>query len=59
MLHVWFMVYYISVKIPESFREEVQRLNEKYNLGYASLAEFVKEAMRKRFEEIRSSYKES
>jgi len=30
-------------------------MNEKYDLGYASLAEFVKDSLRKRFEEIRST----
>jgi len=31
-------------------------MNEKYDLGYASLAEFVKDALRRRFEEIISTY---
>jgi len=30
-------------------------MNEKYDLGYASLAEFVKDSLRKMFEEIRST----
>ena len=30
-------------------------MNEKYDLGYASLTEFVKDSLRKRFEEIRST----
>ena len=52
------MVEYASVKIPTSFRNRFDTMNEKYDLGYASLAEFVKEAMRKRFEEIEASYRE-
>ncbi len=50
------MVEYINVKLPIIFRSRFETVNEKYNLGYASLAEFVKEAMRKRFEEIEASY---
>ena len=52
------MVEYATVKIPTSFRDRFVTMNEKYDLGYASLAEFVKEAMRKRFEEIEASYRE-
>ena len=52
------MVEYINVKLPSMFRDRFGAMNEKYDLGYASLAEFVKEAMRKRFEEIEASYRE-
>ena len=52
------MVEYATVKIPTSFRDRFGAMNERYDLGYASLAEFVKEAMRKRFEEIEASYRE-
>jgi len=56
---VYVMTEYASVKIPTSFRDRFGAMNEKYNLGYASLAEFIKDSMRRRFEEIRSSHEES
>ena len=56
MPHTCPMVEYSSVKIPVSFKERFERMNEEYDLGYASLAEFVKESMRKRFEEIRATH---
>jgi len=52
------MVEYATVKIPTSFRDRFGVINDKHDLGYASLAEFVKEAMRKRFEEIEAAYRE-
>ena len=52
------MVEYASVKIPTSFRDRFETVNKEYDLGYSSLAEFVKEAMRRRFEEIEKTYKE-
>lgn len=46
------MVEYVNVKIPVSFRDRYEELNEKHNLGYGSFAEIVKDALRRRYEEI-------
>ena len=50
------MVEYATVKIPIEFRDRFEELNERYHLGYASFAEIIKEGLRKRFEEIESTY---
>jgi len=47
---------YVTVRVPSSLRDLYERLNENYGLGYTSFAEFVKEAMRKRFEDIENTY---
>ncbi len=52
------MVDYATLKIPSEFRDEFERLNERHKKGYSSFAEFTKEALRKRFEEIRQVYSE-
>ncbi len=41
-----------------SFGNRFGAMNEKYDRGYAALTEFIKEAKRKRFEEIEASYRE-
>ena len=47
---------YVTVRIPSSLRELFEQTNENLKLGYTSFAEFVKEAIRKRLEEIHNSY---
>ena len=49
---------YDNLKIPVQFRERFEKLNKLYARGYSSYPEFAKDAMRRRFEEIRSSYEE-
>lgn len=53
------MTDYATIKVPESFRDRFEELNKQFDLGYASLAEFTKEAMRQRFEEIIRTYQDS
>ena len=50
------MTEYSIVKIPTDFKERFEGLNNAHRLGYSSYAEFVKDAMRRRFEEIEASY---
>ncbi len=50
------MVEYVNIKLPASFKERFERLNEEYDLGYASFPELIKEAVRERFEEIEAHY---
>jgi len=47
---------YRGVNLPEEMVEEIERLiKRRKDLGYQSIAEFVKEAVRKRLEEIKKS----
>ena len=47
--------HYRGLTIPESLIEKVESLiEEKKELGYVSVSEFVKEAIRRRIEEIES-----
>jgi len=50
------MTKYSIVKIPTEFKEHFEQLNNAHKRGYSSYAEFVKDSLRRRFEEIRSSY---
>jgi len=43
---------YVNVKLPDSFRDQFEDLNKKHSLGYSSFAEFIKDALRRRFEDI-------
>ena len=45
---------FISVSIPESLVQEIDKILEKEKLGYESRPEFIKEAVRKRLEELRA-----
>ena len=45
---------FISVSIPESLIVEIDKILEKEKLGYESRPEFIKEAVRKRLEELRA-----
>ena len=50
---------YITVRVPESMRKLFQKIDKEYGLGYTSFAEFVKEAIRLRAEELIDIYQES
>ena len=50
---------YVTVRVPESMRELYRKIDKEYGLGYTSFAEFVKEAIRLRAEEIIDIYQES
>jgi len=48
--------HYRGLTIPESLVEKIETLiKERKDLGYVSVSEFVKEALRRRIEEIESS----
>ena len=51
--------HYRGLTIPESLIEKVEALiEERKELGYVSVSEFVKEAIRRRIEEIESNKSE-
>ena len=52
------MVSYSVVKVPEDLKQRFERLNKERHLGYTTFTEFVKDALRRRFEEIISTYDE-
>jgi hypothetical protein len=52
MLHTLSMTEYVNVKLPDIFRKQFENLNKEYDLGYSSFAEFIKDSLRRRFEEI-------
>ena len=43
-------------RVPESLRTLFEKTNKELELGYTSFAEFVKESIRRRVEEIRLAY---
>jgi len=45
------------VRIPEDLKTKWERKNQEYGLGYSSFPEFIKDCMRRRFEEIEGSQK--
>jgi metal-responsive CopG/Arc/MetJ family transcriptional regulator len=45
---------FISVSIPETLIQEIDKILAKEKLGYESRPEFIKEAVRKRLEELRA-----
>ena len=47
---------YVTVRVPESLRTLFAKTNKELELGYTSFAEFVKESIRRRVEEIRLAY---
>ena len=53
MADVW-----VCFRVPESLRVLFEKMDKELGLGYTSFAEFVKEAIRRRFEEIETSYRE-
>lgn len=50
------MVSYSVVKVPEDLKRRFERLNKERHLGYTTFTEFVKDALRRRFEEVISAY---
>jgi metal-responsive CopG/Arc/MetJ family transcriptional regulator len=40
------MMKYVTVKLPKTLAEQIDKILEKQNLGYTSRAELVKEAVR-------------
>lgn len=55
------MTGYSNISIPEGLRDEIEKLihdleKKGTDLGYKTVAEFVKEAIRKRIEEMRRIY---
>ena len=52
--------HYRGLTVPESLIEKVESLiEERKELGYVSVSEFVKEAIRRRIEEIESARNEN
>ncbi|MFX1369704.1 MAG: hypothetical protein ACFFAY_14000 [Promethearchaeota archaeon] len=49
----------LSVKIPKDYKIKFERKNREYDLGYSSFAEFIKDCMRRRFEEVEAAHQES
>ena len=49
---------YVTVRVPESLRVLFEKTDKELGLGYTSFAEFVKEAIRRRIEEIKTIYRE-
>jgi hypothetical protein len=47
----------LSVKIPKDYKIQFERKNKEYNLGYSSFPEFIKDCMRRRFNELESTRK--
>ena len=52
------MVGYSVIKVPEELKMRFESMNRDRQLGYTTFTEFVKDALRRRFEEIRSTYDE-
>jgi len=51
---------YRKVSIPDEFWKRIEKIVTKYpEYGYSSVAEFVKDAVRRRLEEIEKEIKES
>jgi hypothetical protein len=47
----------LSVKIPKDYKIQFERKNKEYNLGYASFPEFIRDCMRRRFNELDANHK--
>ena len=47
----------LSVKIPRDYKIQFERKNKEYDLGYASFPEFIRDCMRRRFNELDADYK--
>jgi len=46
---------YTTVRLPKELMEEIDEIIRRGIRGYKSRAEFIKEAIRKRFEELKTS----
>lgn len=42
----------LTIKIPKDYKTKFERKNREYDLGYSSFPEFIKDCMRRRFEEV-------
>ena len=47
----------LSVKIPKDYKVQFERKNKEYDLGYASFPEFIRDCMRRRFNELDETHK--
>lgn len=54
---VMIMTRRLSVKIPKDYKIQFERKNKEYDLGYSSFPEFIKDCMRRRFNELDSTRK--
>jgi len=48
---------YRTIRLPKELVEEIEELIKDKSLGYTSRADFVKDAVRRRIEEIKKSYR--
>ena len=48
---------YRTIRLPKELVEEIEELIKDKTLGYTSKADFVKDAVRRRIEEIKRDYK--
>lgn len=46
----------LSVTLPKDYKMKFERINRELDLGYGSFPEFIKDCMRRRFEELISEY---
>lgn len=49
----------LSIKIPKDYKVKFERKNREYSLGYSSFPEFIKDCMRRRFEEVEVEHQKS
>ena len=47
---------YVTVRLPRELRDRYSKIDSEMGLGYTSFAEFVKEAIRRRMEELLQTY---
>jgi hypothetical protein len=47
----------LSVKIPTDYKLQFERKNKEYDLGYTSFPEFIRDCMRRRFNELDAAHK--
>jgi len=52
MDHSWLMTDYDNVKLPVFFKKKFTDLNDRFELGYTSFPELVRELLRNWFKEI-------
>ena len=49
----------LSVKIPKDYKIQFERKNKEYDLGYTSFPEFIRDCMRRRFNELDANRKKN
>ncbi|MFW9799416.1 MAG: hypothetical protein ACFFD9_03195 [Candidatus Thorarchaeota archaeon] len=47
----------LTIKIPKDYKTKFERKNKEYDLGYSSFPEFIKDCMRRRFEEVDETHR--